>query len=182
LRSTCALPSGSAVARHQPSGDQSPSPCRPGGDSGAPDATSCTNSSTRGCARAGQRDLPTGTAPLLVDAAIHVALGRRRRLDRRTPPSEQWRVKPTRLASLDLDTLQSQRWARPPRRFRHFLGIDSRGRLIAQTASIRLLDPIAYRTLATWTSTDPMPELWSACHVAPTTWSSSALTSSGSLN
>jgi hypothetical protein len=26
----------------------------------------------------GQRDLPTGTAPVLVDSAIHVALGRRR--------------------------------------------------------------------------------------------------------
>jgi hypothetical protein len=77
-------------------------------------------------------------------------------------------VKPTRRASLDPNTLQSQRSARPPRRFRHFLGVDSCGRLIAPTAtSIRLLEPITYRTLASWTPTDPMPELWSACHVAP---------------
>jgi hypothetical protein len=44
----------------------------------------------------------------------------------------------------------------------------SRGRHIAQTAtSIRLLEPINYRTVATWTPTDPLPELWAACHVAP---------------
>jgi hypothetical protein len=123
---------------------------------------------SEGLRTSGQRDLPTGTAPMLVDSAIHVALGRRRRVDRRIPPTEQWRVKPTRLASLDPNTLQPQRSARPPRRFRRFLGVDSHGRLIAQTAtSIRLLAPITYQTLATWTPTDPTSELWSSCHVAP---------------
>jgi hypothetical protein len=69
---------------------------------------------------------------------------------------------------VDPDTLQSLRSARPPRRFRHFLGVDSRGRLTAQTAtSIRLLDSITYRTVAAWTPTDPMSELWAACHVSP---------------
>jgi hypothetical protein len=77
-------------------------------------------------------------------------------------------VRPTRLASLDADTLEVKRSARPPRRFRRLLGVDSRGRPIAQTATtIRLLDPVTYRTLATWTPADPTPELWSACHVAP---------------
>lgn len=115
-----------------------------------------------------QRDLPTGTAPVQVGTTIHVALGRRRRVDRRIRASELWRVQPTRLASLDVSTLREQRSARSPRRLRRLLGVDSLGRLIVQTAtSIRLLDPTTYRTLATWTPAEHVSELWSACHVTP---------------
>ena len=114
------------------------------------------------------RDLPTGTSPLLLDTTIHVGLGSRRRTDWRTPTSKQWWVRTTRLACLDAATLQPLREGRSPRRFRRFLGVDSHGRLIAQTAtSIRLLDPDTYRTLAIWTAPDDVVQLWSACHAAP---------------
>jgi hypothetical protein len=114
-------------------------------------------------------ELPTGVGPVLVGRTIHVALGRRRRADRRIPASQLWKLHATRLAELDVHGLTQGRRARAPRRFRRVLGADRRGRLIAQTArTIRLLDPETYRTLATWTPTDgAVTELWSACHLAP---------------
>jgi hypothetical protein len=114
-------------------------------------------------------ELPTGVGPVLVDSTIHVALGRRRRADRHIPASQLWNVRATRLAGLDVSGFAQRYRARAPRRFRRFLGADSHGRLIAQTArTIRLLDPETYQTLAIWTSPDgTVAELWSACHLAP---------------
>lgn len=77
--------------------------------------------------------MPTATGAVQCGDELWMLAGDRVAIDEHVPIERAWRVRPSRLLALDLDSLSELRAAAAPRGAREVLGADSAGRMVIST-------------------------------------------------